>query len=70
MSVSTLAAAAPPVARSPYYPALTGLRAVAAYLVFFHHFRPLALADGWPSVVLGQLYVGVSLFFVLSCTLC
>jgi peptidoglycan/LPS O-acetylase OafA/YrhL len=66
MSVSTPAAAAPPVARSPYYPALTGLRAVAAYLVFFHHFRPLALADGWPSVVLGQLYVGVSLFFVLS----
>lgn len=66
MSVSTLAAAAPVAARPPYYPALTGLRAVAAYLVFFHHFRPLALADGWASVVLGQLYVGVSLFFVLS----
>jgi peptidoglycan/LPS O-acetylase OafA/YrhL len=66
MSVSPLAAEAPVAARPPYYPALTGLRAVAAYLVFFHHFRPLALADGWPSVVLGQLYVGVSLFFVLS----
>ena len=66
MSVSTLAAATPTVARSPYYPALTGLRAVAAYLVFFHHFRPLALNEGWPKLVLGQLYVGVSLFFVLS----
>jgi peptidoglycan/LPS O-acetylase OafA/YrhL len=64
MSVSTLATPAP--VRSPYYPALTGLRAVAAYLVFFHHFRPLALNDGWPRLVLGQLYVGVSLFFVLS----
>ena len=68
MSVSTLAAAetpAPP-APPPYYPALTGLRAVAAYLVFFHHFRPLLLNEGWPRLVLGQLYVGVSLFFVLS----
>ncbi len=68
MSVFTLAAAealARPT-RPPYYPALTGLRAVAAYLVFFHHFRPLVLNDGWPRLVLGQLYVGVSLFFVLS----
>jgi peptidoglycan/LPS O-acetylase OafA/YrhL len=64
MSVSTLATPAP--VRPPYYPALTGLRAVAAYLVFFHHFRPLVLNDGWPRLVLGQLYVGVSLFFVLS----
>jgi peptidoglycan/LPS O-acetylase OafA/YrhL len=66
MSVSTPAAGAPAAARPPYYPALTGLRAVAAYLVFFLHFRPLALNDGWPKAVLGQLYVGVSLFFVLS----
>jgi peptidoglycan/LPS O-acetylase OafA/YrhL len=67
MSVSTLAAGVPAQpARLPYYPALTGLRAVAAYLVFFHHFRPLALTEGWPKLVLGQLYVGVSLFFVLS----
>jgi len=66
MSVPTLAAEAPVAAHSPYYPSLTGLRAVAAYLVFFLHFRPLALNDGWPKVVLGQLYVGVSLFFVLS----
>ncbi len=66
MSVSPPAADAPAAASPPYYPALTGLRAVAAYLVFFHHFRPLALNEGWPRLVLGQLYVGVSLFFVLS----
>jgi peptidoglycan/LPS O-acetylase OafA/YrhL len=67
MFVSTQAAegAALP-ARPPYYPALTGLRAVAAYLVFFHHFRPVGLSEGWLPLVLGQLYVGVSLFFVLS----
>ena len=41
MSVSTLALAEAPAlpAPPPYYPALTGLRAVAAYLVFFLHFR-------------------------------
>lgn len=66
MRVSTLAAAEAPLAPPPYYPALTGLRALAAYLVFFHHFRPLGLDEGWPRLVLGQLYVGVSLFFVLS----
>ncbi|WP_220235733.1 acyltransferase family protein [Hymenobacter ginsengisoli] len=67
MSVSTLAANGPAApARSLYYPALTGLRAVAAYLVFFHHFRPLALSEGWPLLLSKQLYVGVSLFFVLS----
>jgi peptidoglycan/LPS O-acetylase OafA/YrhL len=66
MSLSTPAAEALAAARPSYYPALTGLRAVAAYLVFFHHFRPLALNEGWPRLLLGQLYVGVSLFFVLS----
>lgn len=49
----------------PYYPALTGLRAVAAYLVFAHHFRP-ADSPGWYERLTGQLFVGVSLFFVLS----
>ncbi len=49
----------------PYYPALTGLRAVAAYLVFAHHFHP-ASSPAWYERLSGQLYVGVSLFFVLS----
>ena len=48
-----------------YYPALTGLRALAAYLVFWFHFPPPGL-PGWAGRLLGQGYVGVSLFFVLS----
>ncbi|MGI4866636.1 MAG: acyltransferase family protein [Janthinobacterium lividum] len=59
------APAAPRPATLPYYPALTGLRAVAAYLVFAHHFRP-ADSPGWYERLSGQLFVGVSLFFVLS----
>jgi peptidoglycan/LPS O-acetylase OafA/YrhL len=50
----------------PYYPALTGMRAVAAYLVFFLHFRPLAQHVGWADAVISQFYVGVAMFFVLS----
>jgi peptidoglycan/LPS O-acetylase OafA/YrhL len=50
---------------SGYFPALTGFRAVAAYLVFFHHFNPLG-----PGNLLYGLFaeghVGVTFFFVLS----
>lgn len=66
MAVSTLAAAAPArPAPAPYYPALTGLRAVAAYLVFFLHFRFVGQPD-WLVRITGQGYVGVGMFFVLS----
>jgi peptidoglycan/LPS O-acetylase OafA/YrhL len=60
-------ATAPPLRPTtlPYYPALTGLRAVAAYLVFFVHFIPAGLSD-WAARVIGQFYVGVGMFFVLS----
>ena len=51
--------------RRPYYPALTGLRAVAAYLIFFMHFRPTSAPD-WAQSIFSQFFVGVSLFFVLS----
>ncbi|SFP74850.1 Peptidoglycan/LPS O-acetylase OafA/YrhL, contains acyltransferase and SGNH-hydrolase domains [Hymenobacter arizonensis] len=49
----------------PYYPALTGLRAIAAYLIFFLHFRP-ALDAEWVQAIFSHFYVGVSMFFVLS----
>lgn len=55
-----------PVAE-PHVPALTGLRAIAAWMVFFHHFR--ISADYVGSVVFNmqaQAHVGVSVFFVLS----
>jgi peptidoglycan/LPS O-acetylase OafA/YrhL len=51
----------------PYYPALTGLRAVAAYFVFFLHFGlPVALRTPSSERVTAQLFVGVGMFFVLS----
>jgi peptidoglycan/LPS O-acetylase OafA/YrhL len=48
-----------------YYPALTGIRAVGAFLVFFVHFRPV----GTPELidrVATAFYITLSMFFVLS----
>jgi peptidoglycan/LPS O-acetylase OafA/YrhL len=51
-----------------YIPALTGVRAMAAYLVFISHYS--YIFDGIvPPIVLrffGEFHIGVSLFFVLS----
>lgn len=65
--------------KTGYFPALTGIRALAAYLVFFHHgnpFNPFARTaiTGLPrtSTVIylhhfvEQWHIGVTLFFVLS----
>jgi len=62
--MSSSAPAAPAPGR-PYYPALTSLRAIAAYLVFSMHFGPTE-APQWVHAVLRQMIVGVSIFFVLS----
>jgi peptidoglycan/LPS O-acetylase OafA/YrhL len=61
--MSVPAPAALPISR-PYYPALTGLRAIAAYLVFFLHFRTSVPAVA--QSIFSQFYVGVGIFFVLS----
>lgn len=52
---------------NPQLPALTGLRAIAAYLVFFHHF-PISsdYVGGLGYNILWQGHVGVGIFFVLS----
>jgi peptidoglycan/LPS O-acetylase OafA/YrhL len=60
-----------PTSSAPYYPALTGLRAVAAFAVFgFHHRHLQGLGDSAPvaalRAVLGELHIGVSIFFTLS----
>ncbi|MCB2376753.1 acyltransferase [Hymenobacter sp. BT635] len=53
-----------------YFPALTGLRAVAAYCVFFFHFPPVVAGGPWAGQALHALcregHIGVSLFFTLS----
>ncbi|PSR54287.1 hypothetical protein AHMF7605_12530 [Adhaeribacter arboris] len=53
---------------STYFPALTGLRMVAASLVFLYHFQD-KLSPGLAELLapfLANLHTGVSLFFVLS----
>ena len=54
-----------------YYPALTGLRAVAALAVFGFHHRHLRVfgtsaLDEALRALLGELHIGVSIFFTLS----
>lgn len=51
-----------------YIPALTGVRAMAAYLVFISHYC-YAFDDNFPHLLqrfFGEFHIGVSLFFVLS----
>jgi peptidoglycan/LPS O-acetylase OafA/YrhL len=55
----------PPERGTQYVPALTGLRALAAYSVFLHHYNP-APAGTFAYHLCRQGYIGVSVFFVLS----
>ena len=54
-----------PAKSNLYYPALTGIRAFAAYLVFFHHFNPFT-NESWPERLVREGHIGVTVFFVLS----
>lgn len=51
-----------------YFPALTGLRAIAAYLVFCHHYNPISKEYFGIKIYnfFSELHIGVTLFFVLS----
>lgn len=55
------------VVASEYHPALTGIRAIAAWMVFGHHFIPVS-ASSHPLLynLAFELQAGVSIFFVLS----
>ncbi|MCC2548658.1 acyltransferase [Hymenobacter sp. BT175] len=72
MSQQTVSAAPrltlPPPDSATYFPALTGIRAVAAYLVCLHHFNPFP--NEGQTLLLHRLvmefHIGVPIFFVLS----
>jgi peptidoglycan/LPS O-acetylase OafA/YrhL len=51
-----------------YYPALTGLRSIAAYMVYFHHFNPIPekYLNGYLRGIINEMHIGVTIFFVLS----
>lgn len=56
------------VSGKEYFPTLTGVRAIAAYMVFIHHHNPFTVdrfGQTFPGY-LGELHIGVTLFFVLS----
>lgn len=52
----------------PFFPALTGYRAIAAWLIFLYHFFPFKKENIPPFIknIAGELHLGVDLFFVLS----
>jgi len=49
-----------------HLPGLTGLRCIAAYAVYVHHFNAVASSSSSWHRLMAEGYVGVSLFFVLS----
>lgn len=53
---------------SNYFDALTGVRALAAYMVYIRHFNPFT-QEFWGKTIYDfteELHIGVALFFVLS----
>lgn len=48
-----------------YFPELTGVRAVAVYLVYLHHTNPFSFGSFLNRIV-REFHIGVSMFFVLS----
>ena len=53
---------------SSYFPELTGVRAVAAFMVYLHHYNPFKELPEFAFVYnfVNEFHVGVTVFFVLS----
>lgn len=50
-----------------YFPVLTGIRFIAALMVYFHHFNPISKEKfGMLWALVNELHIGVTVFFVLS----
>lgn len=51
-----------------FFPALTGYRAIAAWMVFVYHFFPFKnpLIPDFIKKIIGEFHMGVDMFFVLS----
>lgn len=54
--------------KKEFFPALTGIRALAMYMVFFAHFNHLGPTDTTGAILrfVNEFYVALSMFFVLS----
>jgi peptidoglycan/LPS O-acetylase OafA/YrhL len=65
MLPQTATAHASVTAAKSYFPVLTGLRAVAAWLIFLYHTNSFA-RDSLPGRIISEFHMGVALFFVLS----
>ena len=53
---------------NPSLPALTGIRAIAAYMVFIHHYNPFCEARFGTTIhsFFSQFHIGVTIFFVFQ----
>ena len=51
-----------------FFPALTGYRAIAAWMIFVYHFMPWANPKypAWIKQIVWEFHIGVDMFFVLS----
>lgn len=51
-----------------FFPALTGFRAIAAWMIFVYHFMPFANPKYplWIKQIVWEFHIGVDMFFVLS----
>src|SRR5437868_12808695 len=50
----------------PVFSALTGVRAIAAYMIFIHHMGSLPFISIDAFNIQKELHIGVTIFFVLS----
>lgn len=51
-----------------FFPALTGYRAIAAWMIFVYHFTPFNSPKypAWIKAIVWEFHIGVDMFFVLS----